>query len=475
MIIMTVKELLQLKSMTTSHIVTDGFHKQLDILGVNVMEVPDIINWVKKGEFLMTAGYSYRNKPDEFAALIPHLAQKEIAALGIKVHRYFDKIPAAIIENANQAGLAVIEIAEDVTFSNVVREVIETLMAGEYNLVAGMMDKIKVLSELILSGKGLELFADKLSEYVNNPIVIRRENGESICVGLGSEDAYITNRENALMLEDNDEKQGLTTIMVGVRQYKAFFYNIFQNNNQVAKLYIIEKRKELDNSDMHLVEQCSFMIGMELQSESVRTQVEMKYIDQFLQNWVQGRIESEGDFSTQSETCKVSINIKNNYNVCIIDTVDVKIQLQRCKKNLRMYSNLYFTIIDNQLIAIFQDSKETEYIQLIQEITNSSRMCIGKASDRYYNLLESYKDAENILLVSRRYKINKRILHYKDTGVYSLLYLIPVGAEVDGYMNPYLRPLLEYDEKHQTDMYETLKVYLDNKGNVKATAKLYPR
>ena len=478
---MTINDLLQLESMKKSRIVTENIIDDVNITGVNVMEVPDIINWVKKGEFLMTAGYSYRNKPDAFAMLIPKLAAKGIAVIGIKIHRYFDIIPQQIIDNANESGLTVIEISEDVVFSNVVREVIQSLMSSEYMLVSGMLDKITTLSGIILSGKGLDYFIETLSEYMGNPIVLARRSGECISVGLPDEDAYITGRDEDLLYSNIIEKHDWTTLMVGVRQYKAYYYNILQQNEQIAGLYLIEKNREIANEDIYLIEQCSFIIGMELQSETVRTRVEMKYIDQFLQNWVLGKIESESSFATQSEACNVNISGSTHYIVCIVHMDSDKTREQkksimiRFRKNFQMYSDLYVTFIDDEILAIIPDEKEKRYSGLILEFANSiddtARLCIGKNARDYYNLSDSYKDAGNILKVSIRYRLSDKILHYRDTGVYSLLYLIPMGKELDEYMELYLKPLLDYDSKHQTDMYETLKVYLDTKCNVKATSE----
>jgi PucR family transcriptional regulator, purine catabolism regulatory protein len=480
---MTINELLQLESMKNSRILA-GNEQEISITGVNVMEVPDIVNWVKKGEFLMTAGYSYRNKHEEFAELIPQLAQKGIASLGIKVHRYFETIPQAIIDNANKCGLPIIEISEDVVFSNVVREVIQSLSSEEYMSVSGIIDKIRKLSELILGGFGIESIVKALADYMENPVIVVCNDGECTSAGLSAEDVYTEDMDEKYQYNNLHEKQGWMKLMIGVRQCKTYFYDIIQKNEQIARVYLLEKNRDISNADMNLIEQSSFMIGMELQSENVRIRVEMKYVDQLFQNWILGKIENASSFKMQCEVCKISIPEMLDYKACIIypgkelPEEQMRNLLIRLRKNLKSFNDIYITYVNDQIVAVFVESNEKQYCDLIMSLVKGimgskyqMKLCIGKKSGYYYNLYESYKDACHIMKVSIRYKINGGILHYKDMGVYSLLYLIPIGQELDEYLDRYIKPLINYDGVHQTNMYETLKVYLDMKGNVKATAE----
>lgn len=481
---MTIKELLQLESIKGSRVVTKNTDLNVIVSGVNVMEVPDIINWVKKGEFLMTTGYSYRNKQEAFVELIPQLAKKGIATLGIKTRRYFEQIPESLISKAEECGLTVIEMDESVVFSNVVREVIESSISEEYESVSGMLDQVTSLSEIILSGNGLENFIAKLSEYLGNPVILVRENGECIISGMGSEDAYIPENNEDVIYQNPGEKQGWYKLMIGVKEYRVYYYNIIQKKEQLASIHLIEKNQSIENYHVHLIEQCSYMVGMELISESVRKKVEMRYIDQFLQNWILGKIENENSLKMQSDVYGIEVPMEK-YEVVLLKSnkenspEQNKAVITRLRKNLKEYRNVFVTGINNQILIVLPIADEAEYTVRIMELSDNilggdakTQLCVGKEGNAFYNLYESYKDAVNIAKVSERYKLKERILKYQDTGVYSLLYLIPIGRELDEYLNIYVRPLIKYDEKHQTDMYNTLKIYLGTKGNAKATAEL---
>ncbi len=48
---------------------------------LNVMEVPDILAWVKPHELLLTTGYPLRNTPQSLGRLVADLDERGLAAL----------------------------------------------------------------------------------------------------------------------------------------------------------------------------------------------------------------------------------------------------------------------------------------------------------------------------------------------------------------------------------------------------------
>lgn len=101
------------------------------IHNINVMEVPDVEDWVQKEEFLMTTGYMYRNHSERFLALIPKLKERRIAALGIKPRRYMDEIPPEVIACAKEYDLPLLALPAQTTFSLVIREVMEKILLSD--------------------------------------------------------------------------------------------------------------------------------------------------------------------------------------------------------------------------------------------------------------------------------------------------------------------------------------------------------
>jgi PucR family transcriptional regulator, purine catabolism regulatory protein len=78
--------------------------------------------------------------------------------------------------------------------------------------------------------------------------------------------------------------------------------------------------------------------------------------------------------------------------------------------------------------------------------------------------------AQAALAIGRRMYGSGRVAVYDDLGAYRLLY---EGADVDGmraFANEVLAPLRGYDERHQTELERTLKLYFRVGQNVKTAA-----
>ena len=70
------------------------------ITGVNVMEVPDISNWINAGDFLLTTMYPIRDNTAQMETLLLKLAEKGLAGIAIKPFRYLEKIPQSMLDDA---------------------------------------------------------------------------------------------------------------------------------------------------------------------------------------------------------------------------------------------------------------------------------------------------------------------------------------------------------------------------------------
>lgn len=123
-----VKDILKLNSLNGVRLVAGSEGLNSIVSNMNVMEVPDVIDWVQPYEFLMTTGYQYRDAPDQFAELIPLLKEKKVSALGIKPERFIARIPESVIRAADSCGFPLFELPAQTSFSMVIREAMEKIL-----------------------------------------------------------------------------------------------------------------------------------------------------------------------------------------------------------------------------------------------------------------------------------------------------------------------------------------------------------
>ena len=82
---LTVAEVLELSSLAGSKVLAGEAGLGRVVEKLNVMEVPDILPWVKPHELMLTTGYPLRNTPQDLAELVADLDARGLAAIAIKL------------------------------------------------------------------------------------------------------------------------------------------------------------------------------------------------------------------------------------------------------------------------------------------------------------------------------------------------------------------------------------------------------
>lgn len=479
---MRVGDVLRLRSVEGSEIVAGNEFTERLVTGVNVMEVPDIINWVKKGELLITSGYSYKDDPASFAEVIPKLAAKGVAAIGIKRKRYFEKIPRVVIDAAKKSRMVLIELDEKVVFSSVVKEMMTEIVSSEYHALTILQDRVNQLSEMLVQGDGIAKFLEQLSDLLGNPIVLIKENEEHLLFGIKEEELQKVGLSTRLSDYMADGRQGFFTMDADETRYRIYAYAIMHKNEQLAELLVLEVNKEITNEDMFLLHQITYMIGLELISETIRTRTEMRYVEQVIQDWIMGKMESSSNLRIRAEVCGIKIDDSRHYRVLLFhmetqSNQEVRYMINRFQKNLRMTEDIYLTPLDDTIAAVVSEENYQNCIERILEegsyILGKNRLsiCIGGESSKNYDLSESYKEAVQIYRICDKRGKYQELNYFDDIGIYALLYEIPVDKKMDKFLNRYLTPLIQYDKEHESNLFETLKTYIGCQGNKKLTAE----
>lgn len=118
------------------------------ITGVTLIETPDVVNWVKAGEVLLTTGYIFKENPEELAALIRSLHEKNAAALGIKLKRYIMELPAAVPATANELSFPLFSIKEG-SLSDIMARLYDRISQSGGHVAPGEDVEVKLKNDLV--------------------------------------------------------------------------------------------------------------------------------------------------------------------------------------------------------------------------------------------------------------------------------------------------------------------------------------
>ncbi len=95
---------------------------------------------------------------------------------------------------------------------------------------------------------------------------------------------------------------------------------------------------------------------------------------------------------------------------------------------------------------------------------------IGRQADAI-SAYRTVEEARESMFIARRLFGGSRVMPYEDLGIYPLLLRGSTGAdELRTFSERILAPLRAYDEKHQTELIRTLRLYFEVGQNVKTAA-----
>jgi PucR family transcriptional regulator, purine catabolism regulatory protein len=154
---------------------------------LNVMEVPDILPWVKPNEFLLTTGFPLSHTGGEpsdastsvaaFVQLIEDLNSRDLAAMGIKLGRYLDSVPAEVVRRADELNFPLLRLPDDVAFDEVLSEVFTELIDRQAREISRTDEVHRALAAIVLEGGDLPQIADEVARVLDAAVLISTPDG----------------------------------------------------------------------------------------------------------------------------------------------------------------------------------------------------------------------------------------------------------------------------------------------------------
>ena len=125
-------------------------------------------------------------------------------------------------------------------------------------------------------------------------------------------------------------------------------------------------------------------------------------------------------------------------------------------------NNLEETILEKVIDKMYKRSKK-------RMLTNSLYVGIGSQMSDLSQLILSYKRA--LAAVNMAMKFDYPIINFEEMGVYQILFSIEDKQILISMYYRLLQPLINYDQKHHSELEKTLYYYLVYDGSMQAMAK----
>lgn len=180
-------------------------------------------------------------------------------------------------------------------------------------------------------------------------------------------------------------------------------------------------------------------------------------------------------------------DIDGTFQIVLISTGDLDVmdtvERRRISYRMQIYlenisHNAHFFYYDSSFILVVNDLTEDRVGEILDGFGRQlerkmpqRKVSIGVGSmvTDISNLQMCYRRARAALDMALR--TGRRILYFDQMGIYRLLSQVSDSQLLREMGEDVLRPLIEYDRKHDSLYVETLRQYLESRGSVQAVAK----
>ncbi len=472
---LTALEFMNLPSMKGSKVIVGSDLDQKVIHSANMMEVPDICDWVVQHELLMTTGYPFRNDLDSISILVERLHQNNVAGLAIKPKRFIDVIPDDVIAKARELGFLLIEVAPNVIFANVIGEAMEALLRKREE---------KFLMEQLLFQKISDNIQSKADIFSVIDFISMQIKCRLLYIDFSDDIQYYAGGD----LKTTSIETSVRDLLTDVNEDGFYFVPYLEKSenayicclgNQVAGKYVVILGDQNRLSDMNLsmLKNIFTLLNIRITNEQEVEKIKFKYRDRFIYDWLNGNFNGENEIITFAKSYGINVSAQNKYYTCIVS--GEKILLKKIRRYLERLENYFYDnaigcYFDNVLIVVLKENtvNHLELVEQIRKIFSMSQfsLCIGGCKS-VQKLRESLEEALKICNIAKRCSITDTIITADQLGSYSVLSLLPKNDEVDKFIKRYVQPIISYDNSHGTEFLLTLKVYFDNGCNAKLTSQ----
>ena len=425
------------------------------ICGVNIMDNPDTVQWIKPGELILTTGYIFVGHTDLQKQIPADLKKAGCAALCIKSKRFFDEIPPEILESAEQAQLPIIELPYQYSLSDISEEISRQLYHLQFEEIASEQSLFNELFNGYFQKKPLSELLEIVAQYLGCPVFILDKQQQNI---------WSSQSEFAVPLDETPSA-------------------VFPFSNPRYSLCIYDKtNRELPVSTLtHVVKILDFSrvnIGM-------RSSGRQNYYDSFFQFVMNEENFSESTAIQISEyygfpyPCSAICVLLSAANKHTLHTQEISAECQRILHNLSITLNSYFLAWNQNLICLcFFDEKSKSASYNAKCFVASAQkelffpVLFGISRPIPRKLPDAFQEASFMLSLSRIFP-DKKVFFFHDYLIFHQIAALSEDEKNEFYTMT-VKPLVDFDRENHTSLTETLQKYFECHLNSSlAASKLY--
>ena len=485
-----------------------------EITSVNVMEVPDIVDWVRPGELLLTTAYSISDNLEILNTLLPKFSQKGVCGMGIKTKRYIDELPESVIQTANQLGFPIIRIPADVSYGDLMKEIFSYIVGEQTRLLEKINEFNNQVRNIMLRRGDMDEFAELISQVLHSPTLISDQVHKSFVFHAEDKDweaildrvVPATINNSSILAEPGYMEIRTSYDQIDGERIKRFSIPIFFEENLYGHVYIWDIHDSINMGDLFTIESATSLIALHIVTKLTVTQRENVHRTNFLELLLSNKPESQARAILDAEYYGFD---PTAHHQCLILRVDYQDNARSASlRNRRLQetsliltgilsyiqrkassryiwatkpNEIYFLLEFDQNLSPETRAKQTRlFVYSLLEVARDlkveehSFLGVGRAYPGYDKLSDSLHEAQQAvrILQSSQKKVKEHYGFFEEMGIARLFGSPEIRPDLLDYADQVLQPILKYDAEHDSKLLETVRVYFEHGGNLRKISEV---
>ncbi|GAA4069921.1 PucR family transcriptional regulator [Nonomuraea soli] len=438
---------------------------------LNVMEVPDILAWVKPHELLLTTGYPLRNTPQSLGRLVADLDERGLAALAIKLGRYVDELPEEMVEQADRLGFPLILLPNDVGFDDILNQVLTDILNRQAAVLVRAEEAHRALVQVVLAGGGLNEVTNEVSGLLD--VAVAAVDGSGRVLAAAGPADHVAALRAAVPRLSGTAGSSPTFAWVPV----------VAGGHHHGRIVAHSPAGTIHDSDVGILERAATVAALVVTRQDAVNAVESKYRADFLRDVLTGRAGGAERITARARAFGWDLERPVTVLVAELDlfgeerTAQDRLVTAWTAALRRHDSRGAVAGFSNEVVAVLDAGADcakvardaaTAFTDALPATfsTGTSRLC-----SRPEALPEAYAQALKAARVGRQLHGPAAVAHFDQLGVYRLLSLVSDTDELHAFVRETLGPLASDDDAENADLRRTLQVLLETNLNVAETAR----
>ena len=491
------------------------------VQSVNVMEVPDILEWVHPGELLVTTMYPLRDDAAAIEMLVPRLAEKGLAGLAVTPSGYMDEFPAAMIKAANELAFPLIELPQKVSFIDIIQPITSEILRLQARELIQSVEIHRQFIDLVLSGGTYRDIAQGIAQRVNHPVTIvdrfRRVLGEGFILGQASVhkpflrdeaggDHYLNDLYRPRLLAPIEGSEAVLRVVEGpAGPVEHLACPVLVGPMTLGEIIVWGRWAEAPRSmDLIVIQHGTTVAALKMMETRSIAEAEERFRNEILE----GLLSSGPD--ERARAIQLSDDLGSRltppYAVVLVGpdalrgatlTKVESLEKRNIDSSLHL-SERYIRILQPEASFWYQGPRlvvflpfpkaglaesRTRLVRELQTVCHRIRsenapytVSMG-VSPRVFDL-EDFRVAYECARQSLHFgsaqdaKDAGRVTHYEDLGLFRIVSMAENPAGLERFCLDAIGPLIAYDRENDTNLAVTLRTYLEQNQNSAKAAKL---